>query len=191
MSNLVFVNRFREGPMRRDPTLLPALVVAAWALLLTLPAAADKIYRYVDQEGRVTYSSTPPPASEQAEEVTELDAPQAPRPEDVEAAKKRAEEQAKLARELLKERRQAEIEYERIRAAAAERSLLEQLAAAERSYDTAYYPASGYLPYYPMWGVKPVKPRPPFHPHPLFVKPHPKGSASLTLEPQRIPFRRR
>lgn len=171
--------------------ILRSVGVAACGLLLALPAGADKIYKYVDREGRVTYSSTLPSDPKQAGDVTELDTPAPPRPEDVEAAKKRAEEDAKLARELVQERRQAEAEYQRIRAAAADRALQEQLAATQYPSDT-YYPASGYYPYLPLWGVPPVKPRPPFRDPPVFARPHgPNAPASLLTEPQPVPFRRR
>jgi hypothetical protein len=109
----------------------------------------------------------------------------------VEAAKKRAEEDAKLARELIKERRQADMEYERIRAAAADRAFQEQLAASQYPSDT-YYPASAYYPYLPLWGVPPIRPRPPFNDQPPLVRPHgARAPASLATEPQRVPFRGR
>jgi hypothetical protein len=178
--------------MKRSHDILRAISLAACGLLLALPAAADKIYKYVDREGRVTYSSTPPRDLKDVQDITEMDTPQALRPEDVEAAKKRAEEDAKLARELVRERRQTEVEYERIRAAAADRALQEQLIAMQYPQEGVYYPASGYLPYLPMWGVPPVKPRPPFRDPPVFGSPRgPNAPASLLTEPRPVPFRRR
>lgn len=177
--------------MKRSQGMLRMIGLAACGLLLAFPAAADRIYKYVDKEGRVTYSSTPPRDPTAVREITEMDVPQAPRPEDVEAAKRRAEEEAKLVRELVRERRQTEVEYERIRAAAADRALQEQLAASQYPSET-YYPASGYFPWLPMWGFPPVKPRPPFRDPPLFAKPHgPNAPASLLTEPQPVPYRRR
>jgi hypothetical protein len=178
--------------MRRASNIVSALCLAACGALLALPAAAaDRIYKYVDKEGRVTYSSTPPAGPEEASEVRELSVPGAPRPEDVEAAKKRADEEARLARELVKERRQVEVEYERIRAAAADREFQEQLAAAQYPYEGVYYPASGYLPYQPLWDVPGMKPRPPFRHDRDFFRRGVNRPASLATEPQRVPFRRR
>ncbi len=174
--------------MRKLTAILPALGLAA---LLAQPAvAAEKIYKYVDKDGVVTYSSTPP-AADQAKEVTELDAPQAPRPEDVEAARKKAEEDAKLSRELLKERRQADAEYARQREAAATRALMEQAAAARYSYDDSGYGGASYLPYYPLIGQAPpgVRPRPPFDPNPP-LRPISRSPAPLGPEPLPMPRRR-
>ena len=174
--------------MKRIPAILQALGLA---LLLAQPAAAaDKIYKYVDKEGRVTYSSTPPAAADQAVEVTEMAAPEAPRPEDVEAARKKAEDDAKLSRELLKERRQADAEYARQRDAAASRALMEQAAASCYTYDDSGYGGSYYLPYYPLIGQPPaVRPRPPFDPNPP-LRPISRSPAPLGPDPLPMPRRR-
>ena len=175
--------------MRNNRTILPALGLA---VLLAGPAVAgDKIYKYVDKEGIVTYSSTPPAAGDQARDVTELAPSQAPRPEDVEAARKRAEEDAKLSRELVKERRQADAEYARQREAAATRALMEQAAAARYAYDDSAYGGAGYLPYYPLIGQGPgMKPRPPFDPNAPF-RPSARFPGSLGPDPLPVPNRRR
>jgi hypothetical protein len=47
-------------------TLMPALL--AGGLLLALPAAAQ-VYKWTDANGRVTYSSTPPPGNQKADPV--------------------------------------------------------------------------------------------------------------------------
>jgi len=174
--------------MRNIPAILPAL---GFAVLLAFPAvAAEKIYKYVDKDGIVTYSSTPPAAGDKARDVTELVPSQAPRPEEVEAARKRAEEDAKLSRELVKERRQADAEYARQRDAALNRALVEQAAAARYASDDSTYGGASYLPYYPMFGQGPgMRPRPPFDPNAPF-RPHVRTPASLGPDPLPVPFRR-
>ncbi|HSD61258.1 MAG TPA: DUF4124 domain-containing protein [Burkholderiales bacterium] len=167
------------------------MCLVACGLALAQPAAAiDTIYKYVDKDGVVTYSSTPPAAGDKARDVTELVPSQAPRSEDVEAARKRAEEDAKLSRELVKERRQADAEYARQREAAATRALMEQAAAARYASDDSGYGGSYYLPYYPLMGQGPgVKPRPPFDPNAPF-RPHVRTPASLGPDPLPVPLRR-
>lgn len=173
------------------PPVLRLGLIACGLALAQPAAAADKIYKYVDKEGIVTYSSAPPAEADQVSDVTELAPPQAPRPEDVETARKRAEEDAKLSRELVKERRQADAEYARQREAALSRALLEQAAAARYAFDDSTYGGASYLPYYPLIGQAPgMKPRPPFDPrfpfrHSLRVP------ASLGPDPLPVPFRRR
>lgn len=71
------------------------------------PAAAVPIYKWVDDAGRVTYSSLPPPASVRAEKVEP--APQ-PAVENVREAEERTERARALARELEAERLRQEAE---------------------------------------------------------------------------------
>lgn len=71
------------------------------------PVAAVPIYKWVDDAGRVTYSSLPPPAGVRAEKVEP--APQ-PALEDVRQAEESTERARALARELEAERLQQEAE---------------------------------------------------------------------------------
>lgn len=167
------------------------LTALAAVSLMVAPALADTIYKYVDKDGRVTYSSVPPAPGEAAG-ITELNVPGALPPEDVEAARKRAEEDARLAREMADERRKTDAAYERQRDAALQRELMErQLAATESPYveNPPLYGGSYYPPY---WGVPPiVKPRPPMAPRPPQGLPgHPSSRGSFGAEPVGIPFRR-
>lgn len=54
-------------------------VLLVWALLLALPLHAATIYKWVDKDGRVSYSQTPPPDPEQV--VTERTVTDGSRPE--------------------------------------------------------------------------------------------------------------
>jgi len=169
-----------------------AVTAAAAVVLLVAPGStADTIYKYVDRDGRVTYSSVPPAAGDAADGVTEINAPGAPSPEDVDAARKRAEENARRAREMADERHKSDAAYERQRAAALQRELMErQLAATESPYvDPPLYGGSYYPPF---WGYPPVvKPRPPVFPRPPHGHPG-RGSSggSFGAEPAAVPFRR-
>lgn len=166
------------------------LTVIAAASLTVAPALADTIYKYVDKDGRVTYSSVPPAPGEAAG-ITELNVPGALPPEDVEAARKRAEDDARLAREMADERRKTDAAYERQRDAALQRELMErQLAATESPYVDP--PAYGGSYYPPFWNYPPiVKPRPPMAPRPPQGSPgHRSSGGSFGAEPVGIPFRR-
>ena len=52
-------------------TSLRAAIAAALAACLSLPAAADTLYRWVDARGVVNYSSEPPPAGADSKTVTQ------------------------------------------------------------------------------------------------------------------------
>ena len=76
------------------------------AVLAALGAAqaaqAQGIYKWVDERGRVTYSSTPPPAGREAREVQ---LPPGPTPDQVEAARARAESLRQQTERMAEERR--------------------------------------------------------------------------------------
>jgi len=169
-----------------------SLTALGAVLLLVAPGTpADTIYKYVDKDGRVTYSSMPPAKGEGAEEVTELNVPGAPPADDVEAARKRAQEDARLAREMAEERRKSDAAYQRQRDAALQRELMErQLAAMESPYvDPPLYGGSYYPP---SWVYPPiVRPRPPMAPRPpLGHRGQRSSGGSFGAEPAAIPFRR-
>lgn len=79
----------------------PMLVVLA-ALAAANAADAQGIYKWVDERGRVTYSSTPPPAGREAREVQLAPGPT---PEQVEAARARAESLRQQTERMAEERR--------------------------------------------------------------------------------------
>jgi hypothetical protein len=80
------------------------LALAVLPLLLAA-AEADTIYRWVDAEGRVSYSSTPPPA---ATDVRQVDLPPPPSAAEVDAAKDREKALGELANQLEQSRRERE-----------------------------------------------------------------------------------
>lgn len=88
-------------------------MTSRWAFLLLFaalgwqPAAAVPIYKWVDDAGRVTYSSLPPPAGVRAEKV---EPPPQPAVDDVRQAEERTERARALARELEAERLREEAE---------------------------------------------------------------------------------
>ena len=96
----------------------------AFALLLAglawQAAHAQQLYKWVDSEGRVTYSSTPPPAGARAETVAK---PLQPSPEEIRQSEERVQREEAQARELKQQRleqeaaeREREAEEARLRA---------------------------------------------------------------------------
>ena len=78
--------------------LLPALLAAG-------SSGADQIYRWVDANGKVTFSSTPPPEGKQGEVVS---LPPPPSPESVEAQRERERAIAELGGQLEQRRLERE-----------------------------------------------------------------------------------
>jgi cell division protease FtsH len=90
-----------------------ARVLAFAALLVTAHAAAQQqVYKWVDPNGHVTYSETPPPGAVSPEPIDLLPPPA---PTDVEAAQQRAQAMQELSDQLTRarEEREAEVEQER------------------------------------------------------------------------------
>jgi hypothetical protein len=77
------------------------LALAVLPLLLSA-AEADTVYRWVDAEGRVSYSSTPPSA---AADVRQVDLPPPPSAAEIDAAKEREKTLGQLADQLEQSRR--------------------------------------------------------------------------------------
>lgn len=80
-------------------------IFAALLLALALPVAADKIYKWVDEDGKVHYSDTPPPDMVQQEHkilneqgVTVEALERAKTPEEIEAERQAAMEAEEAAR---------------------------------------------------------------------------------------------
>jgi Skp family chaperone for outer membrane proteins len=99
-----------------SPRAFPLLL----AVLVWQPAHAEQVYKWVDSEGRVTYSSTPPPDGAKAETVAK---PLQPSPEEIQQSEERVKREEAQARELEKQRleheaaeREKEAEEARLRA---------------------------------------------------------------------------
>ncbi|MET0217946.1 MAG: DUF4124 domain-containing protein [Burkholderiales bacterium] len=114
---------------------------------------ADAIYKYVDDKGNVTYSSTPP----KGRKAEKLDAPGAPTAEEVAAARKQLEVDKQQVRKYEENRRKQEAEAAKLRQ--------EQLAREQELAASQSAQAAGEAPiYYPIWGyrppIKPIRPWP-------------------------------
>ena len=75
------------------------------AVLVSQPASADTIYKWVDSEGQVTYSSIPPPGRIKAEIVA---LPPPPSEEEIKQAQDRVKRTEEQARELENQRLEQE-----------------------------------------------------------------------------------
>jgi hypothetical protein len=89
---------------------MTAQICMRWAtlavmVLIAAPAVAQGIYKWVDERGRVTYSSTPPPAGRDAKE---LQVQPGPSEQEVAAARKRTESVNQLSDQFAEERRKRE-----------------------------------------------------------------------------------
>ncbi len=102
--------------------MLARSLVAA-GLLVALPAAAQQVYKWVDANGNVNFSSTPPPDARAAEPV---DLPPTPSAEEVEAARQREQSLQQLGDSLSKERQDREAQRAEERKAAREEAALQQ-----------------------------------------------------------------
>jgi hypothetical protein len=89
--------------MRKPPLSNLAAVLAIAALAAALPAAAAKMYRWVDSDGTVVYSQTPPPGERPAVTI----APPPPPPEPPEVARQRLDDQLKKSDDAKKEQQKA------------------------------------------------------------------------------------
>ncbi len=97
----------------------------ALAILPFLVSAveADTVYRSVDADGRVSYSSTPPPA---AADVRQVELPPPPSAAEVDAAKEREKALGDLATQLEQSRKDREAAAEAARQASAPESAAAQ-----------------------------------------------------------------
>ncbi len=119
-------------PTGRPLSRLPLLLAA---LLLPLVSAAAQVYKWVDEQGQIHFSQTPP---EQIQaEVVELPRNPPPAKERLEQLKKRAEEPLKRAAEQKKKRQQEEERARELEAfCEQQRKELEGLLNAQRIYVT-------------------------------------------------------
>lgn len=158
--------------------LISYLALLSAALLpATVAVVAGSIYKSVDEEGRITYSSQPPGEAAKTEAMR---VPPSPSAEATDEAVKRIEETEKemdAQFKSLMERRQQKAEE---RKEARERKRLEQEAAEQqRRYAEALRRNSVYYPPYRGHWLWPYPPHPPVHP------PHPPRSAPLPNRPYR------
>jgi hypothetical protein len=100
-----------------------ARILFAASLLVALPAAAQQVYRWVDANGNVNFSSTPPPDARAAEPV---DLPPTPSAEEVEAARQREQSLQQLGDQLSQERQDRESQRAEERKAAQEAAAPQQ-----------------------------------------------------------------
>jgi hypothetical protein len=125
-----------------------ARVLAVAGLLITAPVAAQQeVYKWVDAQGNVTYSETPPPGEGSSVSVDLLPGPA---PADVNAAQQRAQAAQELGNQLGSERAQRASEMEQQRRAAGEAARERQ--AGEPPPDGVYGGGYGWWPYAPTYG---------------------------------------
>jgi len=100
-----------------------ARILVAAGLFVALPAAAQHVYRWVDADGKVTFSSTPPPEGKAAETV---ELPPTPSADAIEAARQREQSLQQLGDQLSQQRREREAQRAEERRAAREEAALQQ-----------------------------------------------------------------
>jgi hypothetical protein len=137
-------------------------------LLFSTAAHADSIYKSVDENGKVTYSATPPQNSEQIKKI-EIQPP--PSDEDIKSAKQRHQKLQQAAGALDEDRKKRDeitAEENRLAQEKQKQSQLQQQAEKNNSNtDNAYpyYYPRRYPPRYPA-GPGPATPRPVQRPRP-------------------------
>ena len=132
-------------------------------LLFLYPAilAADTIYKSVDEDGNVTYSTTPVQNSEQS---TSVDIAPPPSEESIEAAQEQLERDKKTAGTMGDDRKKRnEISAEEDRLKRENLKLLQQLEQADKNNDNQYYD-DDYIDYR---SRRPGVIRPPIHRPPV------------------------
>ncbi|AHF00147.1 DUF4124 domain-containing protein [Thioalkalivibrio paradoxus] len=158
-------------------------VLLLWLMAAVGPwpqAAAQGIFQWVDEHGRMIYSDRPPPEQMYREIGRALDPSEA----EAEAARERAREWRRLADALAEERRQRDE-----RAAARAPSWPEPPVAAplpERSVEIRYYPWPVYRPHWP-GGRWPPKHHSPHVRYPAPEDPTLRGSAPGFVQHRRPP----
>ena len=163
------------SPIKRLP-------IAVLLLIGLGTAMADKIYKSVDAEGNVTYSSEPPDDSVNVERIRVAPSPGE---EQLRAAQERERRISESANTLADQREQREEARRKADREAAERRAAEaqrQPTYEERRRDRYYYGYPGL--WYPIPPLHPGQPgRPPHRPHhPIapgnpVISPHPGGGS--------------
>jgi hypothetical protein len=171
--------------------------ILALFMLLSSAIFAENIYKSVDENGRVTYSSTPP---ENSQDVTTVDIPPPPSQEQVEAAQQRHERNLKAA-ELFDANRKTrnEITAEENRLKLKKQKQSQNETKQEEPEHTTVYPY--YRPRYPGMIAPPVA-GPPRRPitRPPYIRPpdghhpinnHPVDKPAATERTSQLPLLQR
>jgi hypothetical protein len=145
------------------PFQLSSFTVLVAATAVAASAVHAQVYKWVDERGRVTYSSTPPPAGKGGQE---LKLQGGPSQQDAQAARERAEDVKRLNEQFADERRKRD---EQTGAAATARPAETAPPVEQRS---TYRDTDGVD--YPAYGPPGVRPRPPIaRPQPPAGSPRP------------------
>jgi len=139
-------------------------VIALSCTLAVTEAKADKIYKIVDESGKVTYTSTPPENADADKETSTIDVAAPPSEERVEAAQRRHERNIEAAEQMDENRNQRSemISEENRLKRERQKQAAEQFKQQEPASEEEHY---GY-PYLP-------RPRPPLRPRPPVAVPLP------------------
>ena len=181
MNDLAVKNRIMFST-NREWSPIKRLPIAILLLIGMSTAMADKIYKSVDADGNVTYSSQPPDDSVNVERIRVAPSPGE---EELRAAQERERRISESANTLADQREQREEARRKADREAAERQAAEaqrQPTYEERRRDRYYYGYPGL--WYPIPPLHPGQPgRPPHRPHhPIapgkpVVSPHPGGGS--------------
>ena len=159
--------------------MIARIFTVAGLLIAASAAAQQAVYKSIDANGNVTYSSTPPPDAARAEAV-ELTPP--PAPTEIEAAQQRAQALQELGDQAYREREERSAELAESRRAAREEAARQQ--SAEPPPEAANYGGYGWgLPAYPGYppGYLPPGVRPPWPERPAPPQPAPPQPAPNTM----------
>jgi hypothetical protein len=163
-----------------------ARILAVAGLLIAANAAAQQaVYKSIDANGNVTYSSTPPPDAARAVAI-ELTAP--PAPTEIEAAQQRAQALQELGDQASREREERSAALAGARQAAQEEAARQQ--SAEPPPEAANYGGYGWgFPAYPRYppGVRPPWPERPAPPPARSPMTQPDHPAYWPRQPVRPP----
>jgi hypothetical protein len=186
-----------------------ARIFAVAGLLIAAHAAAQQtVYKSIDANGNVTYSSTPPPDAARAEAI---ELTPSPAPTEIEAAQQRAQALQELGDQASSEREERSAQLAEARQAAREEAARQQpaeppsQAASYGGYGWGFPIYPGYQPGYlrpgvrPPWPERPAPPPPARRPmtkpnHPAYwprqpvrppdIKPRPRGGLKTLPPPQ-------
>jgi len=179
-----------------------ARIFTVAGLLISAHAAAQQpVYKSIDANGHVTYSSTPPASAAQAEAV-ELAPP--PAPTEIKAAQQRAQELQEMGDQAARQRAERSAQLAQERRAASEEAARRQAAGSPPEADNSRNYGWGYPGYFPPvvrppWPEHPVAPPPGRNPgarpdHPAYwprepvrppeVKPRPHGGLRALPPPR-------
>lgn len=144
--------------LSRHIVLLFCLTTMSYAMVVT-EAKADKIYKIVDENGQVTYSSTPPDDANTDIDTSTIDVTPPPSGERVEAAQQRHERNINAAEQMDENRKtRNEMISEENRLKRERQQAMQQSQTEESSKEEEHY---GYPHIRRPYPYDPVRPRPP------------------------------